>query len=228
MVLSRNTVIKSLILVALTATLVYGFSFRPPTGFAGCFGEANCTECHSDNPIDTGGGMFTLTSPPLEFSPTGENLFSEGYVPNHPYTLVVTLAQSGQRRWGFELISRFNANMEQAGDFTAGADGFTFVQVFALRGWQYIGHNGAGTFSGTVDGPVRWVFQWRAPPLSAIPPADRRITFCGVGNAADNDFGTGGDFIYSLSRTINPLPGTIPASDEENGTVVNVLPEGGE
>src|SRR5712692_5284148 len=184
MPLSRDTLIKTLLLVVLTAGLIFGFSAAPPTGYSGCFGQPNCTECHSDNPIDSGGGMFIINSAPLlcdeEPCPT---LFTEGYVPNHPYTMIVTIAQAGQRRWGFEIVARFEGTEGQAGQFTVGADGFT--RLTPSLGIQYVTHTASGTREGTPDGPVAFVFQWTAPSAAEIPAGNPRIVFCGVGNAAN-------------------------------------------
>lgn len=214
MTVNRNILAKSLVLMVLTAALVYGYSNRPPTGYAGCFGEPNCTECHSDNPVNVGGGSFTLSSEPLD---SGETVLTEGYVPNHPYIMVATIAQQGQSRWGFEMIARFEANGEQAGHFEPMADGFTSLQLFEPRGWEYIGHTTLGTRSGTPNGPVPFIFKWTAPRPEEIPAGNPRIVICGTGNAADNSFSPDGDYIYTTSRTISPNPDWFPASDEEEG-----------
>ena len=152
MTVKLKTIAKSLILIGLTAALLYGYSNQPPTGYAGCFGEPNCTECHSDFPIHSGPGTFTLTAEPLD---SGETIFTEGYVVGHPYTLVATIQQTGQLRWGFEMIARFEANSRQAGTFAPLGDGFTAVQIFnspTLGPLQYINHTLAGTRYPTPDG----------------------------------------------------------------------------
>lgn len=212
MPINKTILIKSVILAALVVTFLYGYSFSPPTGHTGCFSDSStCIECHSDHSIDTGDGSLTIDSQPLD---SGSTLFDEGYVLEHPYTMMVTIEQIGQIRWGFEMIARFEANGEQAGHFEIGDDRYTTLQVITSRGWEYIGHSEQGTRYPTPDGPVSFIFKWTAPKFEDIPPDNPKIVFCAVGNAANGDFTPGGDWIYSASRNILPNPDWFPAGTD--------------
>ena len=157
---------------------VFAFSFGPNDGLTGAPGEGNCTQCHSGNSLNASGGTLVLGVPGT-------------YLPGEMYDIVVDLSRSGQSRWGFEMTA-LNGNGARAGTF-AKADGNT--QVSNANSKQYIKQTAPGSASGTRD-KNQWTFKWTAPTNDVGP-----ITFYAAGNAANGDFRTSGDYIYTQSDT---------------------------
>lgn len=184
--------------------LVIAFSTGPPGARTGGFGEPTCTECHTGT-VNSGPGRVTIS-------------VAGTYASGETIPITVTVSDPNQRRWGFELSARTQPGGQQAGTLLVGSDGFT--QIITERGIQYIEHTLAGTRGGTA-GPVSFEFQWRAPDVSAGP-----IVFHVAANAANNNFSTSGDRIYTSSAAAQPQapppppPGPTP-SVSENGTVNN-------
>ncbi len=158
---------------------VFAFSFGPNDGLTGAPGEGNCTQCHSGNSLNASGGTLVLGVPGT-------------YLPGEMYDIVVDLSRSGQSRWGFEMTA-LNGNGARAGTFTPANNGNT--QVTAANSKQYIKQTTQGSASGTRD-KNQWAFKWTAPTNDVGP-----ITFYAAGNAANGDFGTSGDYIYTQKAT---------------------------
>lgn len=139
------------------------------------------------------------------------------YAFRQTYNLTVTLRQTGQSRWGFQLAARTRASVTQAGTLQPSGDGFTKITLDPTA-VQFISHTTAGTRQGTADGPVSFNFSWAAPASNV-----GEVVFSVAGNAANGNLanrgGTPGDFIYTqeiLSRppdapslTANPSPTAI-------------------
>ena len=157
---------------------VFAFTFQPPPEKTDAPGEGNCTQCHAGNTLNAGGGSLMLTVP-------------DTYLPGEVYDIVVNLSRSGQRRWGFQMTA-LNSNNVKAGTFST-IDGNT--QTHEKNSKQYIEHTSAGTAQGTPD-TNSWTFKWTAPATDV-----GTITFYAAGNAANSDFVTSGDFIYTEEAT---------------------------
>ena len=157
---------------------VFAFSSGPQDGLTGAPNEGNCTQCHFGNSLNASGGTLVLGVPGT-------------YLPGEMYDIVVDLSRSGQSRWGFEMTA-LNGNGTRAGTF-AKVDGNT--QVSNANSKQYIKQTSAGSARGTRDSNS-WTFKWTAPTNDVGP-----ITFYAAGNAANGDFGTLGDYIYTERAT---------------------------
>ncbi|TAH39330.1 MAG: hypothetical protein EYC70_00660 [Planctomycetota bacterium] len=145
---------------------------------------ANCTSCHTTNPVNSGDGGVAISGVPAE------------YTPGATYPITVMLQDPNQRRWGFE-IAVFGPNDNNIGTTTITNANLTQKSTVGGRSW--IKHTTAGTFAGTVNGPVSWSFDWTAP---AAPGG---IAFFYVsGNAANNNGFNTGDFIYNSSTAAAP------------------------
>lgn len=189
------------LLVLLVPILVYSYAEGPPSGVTGGFGEPTCVQCHTGTPLNGGGGKVTIATP-------------QSYSSGVAYPITVTVFDSAQRRWGFELSVRTQAG-KQAGTLAVGSDGFT--QLLApINGTQYISHSLAGTRNGTTDkgSGVSFTFTWTAPDASAGP-----VVFNAAANAANGDGTQSFDHIYSTSVILQP--GVAPPSVNSNGTVNN-------
>lgn len=172
-----------LLLIASSGSVLAN-SFGPLDGLTGAPAENNCTQCHTGNELNASGGSLTLTIP-------------ETYEPNAVYTIIVNLSHTGQKRWGFEMTA-LDADGTRAGSFAADDAGNTQVSEADTDSKQYIKQTSNGTAQGTED-THNWEFQWTAPDADIGP-----ITFYAAGNAANADFGTAGDYIYTAQEESTP------------------------
>lgn len=167
--------------VALPLTaLLLGFSTGPLPRLTGGFGEDTCRSCHTSFGLNEGhrrGGFFNIAGVPSVYSPGAA------------YPVIVSIAQPGQLRWGFELSARYVTSGRQAGSLIP-VDEFT--QVKEEAGILYIQHTEEGTRFGVFDGPVEFHFNWIAPD-----PAEGPVFFNAAGNAADGRDNRFGDYIYT-------------------------------
>jgi hypothetical protein len=116
------------------------------------------------------------------------------YAPGQTYALTVSLARSGQQRWGFQITSLFVSDDTYAGTLASTSD-FTRDDATVFRGYvsQTINTGADGTYAGTVGGPVSWTFDWTAPAAGG-----GTVRFYLVGVAADGDDGAdSGDLVYT-------------------------------
>ena len=172
-----------LLLFAVSADSAFAFSGGPPDGLTGAPTEGNCTQCHIGKDLNAAGGSLMLTIP-------------GSYEPNEVYTIVVNLSRTGQSKWGFEMTA-LDADGARAGSFAA--DEAVNTQLSEGNSKQYIKHTFAGTATGTDD-THSWEFQWTAPDADIGP-----ITFYAAGNAANGDFSTTGDYIYTTQSESTPV-----------------------
>jgi Reeler domain len=197
---------KVYIIFGLLTTLVLfqsgvNYSGQPDQGLTGATG-AYCTNCHTSNPINTGGGSVSVTGLP-----------TNGYVPNQTYPISITITHgtANRRKWGFSMAA-VNSGGANVGIFS------TTNPNAKLNGNELSHFNAVLTSSTNTYTYTN--LAWKAPAT-----ASGIVTFYYVGNAA-NGSGTAGDFIYSGTANINV--GTIPitlksinATNENNQIVVN-------
>ncbi len=170
------------------------YSSGPPDGFAGdppFF--RTCSNCHGDGV--PGDGSLELLNTPLQFTP--------GQV----YALTVRLRDPGQMRWGFELTAIEDATLFQSG--TLSVTDMLNTQLSDNPGTQpdYLKHTFDGTYSGVLNGPVTWNFQWTAPLSGGS------LTFYLAGNAANgNGIPDLGDEIYAIQVPVSPTVGIEPVA----------------
>ena len=88
-------------------------------------------------------------------------------------------------------MTALNGNNVRAGSFTS-IDTNTILNSSDNK---YIQHTSAGTGQG-ISNMHSWTFKWTAPANDVGP-----INFYAAGNAANNNFGTSGDYIYTQSAT---------------------------
>jgi hypothetical protein len=189
---------KTTLTMMLTLTLssmVLAYSGGPPDGKTGAPSEGTCVDCHASHPLNSGDGSLTIDAP-------------TGYEPGMTYTITVSLEDMGQSRWGFELTP-----LDQGSITITDA---TNTQSSSQGGNSYVKHTSTGTHNGTGDGPVSWTFDWTAPAVD--PPAT--ITLYAAGNAADGNFTTTNDYIYTAMASISRLTGI---DDPFDGSLPNNL-----
>lgn len=195
-------------LLVLVPASLFGYGSGPDPGYAGVPGEASCTSCHGSG---TGTGSVSLTFP-------GGSTYTPG-VTQH---LIVTVADSTQRRWGFQLSARLSSSSSsQAGSFTPGSDGYTqltctsstfqFIQFgspcagSARYPLEYIEQTSAGSRPG-LTGSAQFAFDW-TPPANA----SGNIVIYVAANAANNNGSDSGDHIYTRTYTLTPAASNVPS-----------------
>ena len=173
----------ALTLVALTLCLSVGlaaaYSSGPPNGRTDAPGEGNCTGCHSNFPLNSGSGTLGVSG------------LSALYDADQDYDLVVSLDDPDASRWGFEFTI-IGDDGEEIGSLMS-LDNQTQTSSTATR--TYAKQTSIGTQIGTTDG-VTWTVRWTAP---AAGSGDATIYL--AGNAANGNFSTSGDYIYTTSQT---------------------------
>jgi len=185
-------------LAGLTVYAAVKYSDGPPDGYTGAPDEETCVFCHEFGPDD--GKMQIITPYHYKIGDTA--------------MVIVTLEDSLQLRWGFELtvIDSFENG---AGAFEITDPVNTQLSDNTEPNRDYVKHTSVGTYMGTLNGPVTWNFNW-------VPPEDTiigDIFFYAAGNAANNNFGTSGDNIYTASFKSSPLTDQYMYADNTSGYI---------
>ncbi|MBU0519327.1 T9SS type A sorting domain-containing protein [bacterium] len=204
---SLNKISGGLLIAALSvlplAGISWSYSGGPPDGAAGNPPQnINCTQCHSSFAVNSGNGSLQILNLPAEYEPGTE------------YTLTISLSDAGQSRWGFEMTA---LNV-------AGATGGSFIapdansQVSAGPP-QYIKQTSAGTFQGQAL--AEWDITWTAPAAGT-----GAVDFYLAGNAADGNFSTSGDYIYTITAAVPEVLGVNDpvAATPLSSTLVSAYP----
>jgi uncharacterized protein (TIGR03437 family) len=194
---ARRTIKMSFIVLSCAAFIGFGFegsrvsaySSGPPNSRTGAPGEPTCATvaCHNSFAVNSGGGTLSLTGLPASYSPDQE------------ISLTVTLNQASRAMYGFQ-ITAIDGTGRRAGDLTVTDSRRTQKSSEPVNGNQrdYISH----TFDGISPNGTNqnsWTFRWKAPLQSAGP-----VTFYAAGNAANGSGTSEGDFIYTISASIQP------------------------
>jgi len=191
-------VAKGAAILSVLPLLIYAFSAGPPPRESGAPGDGLCTQCHVGT-ANSGPGNVQVNFPG-----------GMTYTPGAPQQWTVTVNDSGQRVFGFQLTVRLASDLQngQAGDLSP-VDGSTQV-VRDNIGVQFIEHTQAGS-SNTFR--IAWT-----PPSTDVGPVQVYI----AGNAANGDGTERGDRIYTANYTLTPAvvgPGTTPTIAQQNGVV---------
>ena len=185
--------------------LLHAGSAGSDAGYSGTSGEQSCAACHTSG---SGFGSVQVAFP--------AGLF---YKPGTKQHLVVTIIDSTQASWGFQLTARQTSNTNtQAGTFTPGGDGFTQIvcadaplkkQSFqnpcpSNLPLQYIEQTSLGTRVGQRRSAV-FEFDW-TPPTTDVGPI-----IVNIGSvAADGDGSPYGDHVYNKNYTLTVAPANQP------------------
>lgn len=187
-------------------------------GYAGVNGEqGSCAACHTSG---SGSGSVNLTFPAGPF-----------YVPGTKQHLVVTIADTPQVGWGFQLTARQASSLgTMAGSFVVtdantqnvcGTTDFKKEQFFvsscpSSMPLMYIEHSFIGTRlpNGGQARSATFEFDWN-PPSTDIGPI--QISLSAV--AANGDGTTSGDHVYNTRYTVTRLQPNQPLIS--NGGIVN-------
>lgn len=163
-------------------------------------GERTCTDvdCHTGSP-NTGPGSVSVTA-------NGVPLNQFNYSPGETVPIVVTVAQQGRVRWGFQATARTENGCSKAGEMAVSSnDQQVLIRTDPSRPGgcpaegdvrpQFAMHlfAKAGNDSRTFE------FNWTAPSSNI-----GNVRFAVAGNAANGDITNGGDSIYTIQESIEP------------------------
>ncbi|MFL6216623.1 MAG: choice-of-anchor V domain-containing protein [Blastocatellia bacterium] len=169
-----------LLLLTITA-VVYAKITGPDAGYTNAPNDlGNCTACHDTHSENSGPGSVTVTGNPL----------SGVYGLGVQYTLTITVAQSGQRAFGFQMTALDITN-HRAGTLASLGGDTQVLSETGFGGRQYIEHTELGTLPNGANSRV-WQVRWTAPDTDIGP-----VAFYISGNAANGDRTNGKDFIYT-------------------------------
>ncbi|KAA3606251.1 MAG: T9SS C-terminal target domain-containing protein [Calditrichaeota bacterium] len=164
--------------IAFTSYQLFAHSTGPQNGKTGAPPANNtCTQCHSSFPLNSGNGALVLSGVP------------DFYIPDSVYTMQVSLQENGKSRWGFEINVQ-NPQFQTIGGWQ------NFDTNLMQTSNSYLKHKSAGTYNGTLNGPVSWDFDWKAPSTP-----NETIIFYLAALAANGNGNTGGDHVYALVDT---------------------------
>lgn len=174
------TVIATLIIILSSfSSLMY--SSQPPSGKTGAKG-VYCTQCHTSNALNTGGGNVSVTGLPQTYTAGA----------SYNFGINITHGVADRKRWGFE-ITAINSNGQVVGTFSSNNPKAALIGTS-----KELGHLNA------ISTPLQQSFTydnltWTAPVNPGA--ADSTITFYFASNAA-NGSGSSGDFIYAATKVI--------------------------
>ena len=160
-------------------------SSGPPNSHTNAPGESNCTACHSDNPVNTGGGNVSISALPAN------------YLPNQQIPVTVTTSKEDAVIYGFQ-ITALDGRGRPIGTYTLPTQTPRETQIANgfVGGIQrsYVQHTRDG-LAPSQFGSKSWTFTWTAPAQRA-----GKVSFYVAGNASNSDGSTSGDYIYTNSR----------------------------
>ena len=173
----------------------------------GAPGDSTCIGCHGGGtPLNGGPGSVSIAT-------------TSTYTPGVKQRITVTVADSAQRRFGFELTARLSSNLinGQAGTLTAVDNA---VQIICDNGSrapctpatmvQFATHTQTGTTGNSFK--IDWT-----PPATNVG----NIVLYAAGNAANGNNATSGDRIYTTSLTLTLAAAVAAPSISSTGGVVN-------
>ncbi|OWY21521.1 hypothetical protein C7N43_08530 [Sphingobacteriales bacterium UPWRP_1] len=164
-----------------SSEFISGSSSTPPANMTGAPGTTNaCTSCHSPG---TGGSGAVVVS------------FNGGvnqYIAGQTYSMSVTVSQTGQKRWGFSMVARNSANQNVGIWVPTNTDS----KVYSSS--THIGHKNAPN---NVPDTYTFNFSWIAPATAGTG----NVTFYAVGNAANGNNNSTGDYIYYHTLAITEV-----------------------
>jgi uncharacterized protein (TIGR03437 family) len=202
----------SLIFVAITPIVLYAYEYGPDPGYSGAPGD-NATACEASG---CHVGKLNPTNGSVKIVASGGTT----YVPGQMQTIMVTVTDATEKRYGFEFSPRVDSNPKVMGAGTLkSADALTDVIDCKLAGYtpfagscpagntlQWITHNLTGyTASNSTPGSYTYKFNW-TPPATNVGT----ITLYSAGNAVTGALVTTGANTYTTKLTLSPSTGGSP------------------
>ena len=201
----------AIISIAMTGSRIHANSGGPIASRTGApvigsfSAELNCTSsgCHSTYALNSGPGAFSISGLPAY------------YWPDQEVTVTVTMNQASRNAYGFQLTA-LDPQGNRAGTFTSSDNRTQLANGNgSFSGRRYIQHSFAG-ISPNGANQATWSFKWKAPSTPS-----GKVTFYAAGNAANGTGTSSSDYIYTTSRSIEPLPfGAVSAASFSSVNIV--------
>ncbi len=190
---------KAKSLAVFIAFLIFGFALAgnlnqtvdasasgPTPSNTGAPAEANCTACHSEFPVNSGTGSVSIGAIPAN------------YKAGQAIPISVTTSQADAVIYGFQMTA-IDSRGRKVGTFTFPTQSPAQMQIaqgiVEGNNRDYIFHTVDGIIP-TQFGSKTWNFTWTAPSQRA-----GKVRFYVAGNSANSDATTGGDYIYTTSKS---------------------------
>ena len=205
----KKTLICILILVLVLALhkIAVTYSGVPPEERTGAPGETSCFVggCHT---------LGTLNPPKSGITVLFDN-GSSNYLPDSVYNVSVTITDSAQKIFGFQLTA-LDSNNLKIGDFIMMDTTNTYIIFFNSR--EYISHFNAWDSNNFGSGYFTWQFRWIAPSVNS-----GTITFYTAGVAAESLISVPAGNVHTNTLSINLWTNAIPtASDDTAATTEGI------
>jgi uncharacterized protein (TIGR03437 family) len=205
----KKLINASLIFVAIAPIVLYAYEYGPDPGYSGAPGD-NATAC-----IASGCHLGTLNS-----GKGSVKIVASGgttYVPGQTQKISVTVTDSTEKKYGFQLTARADSNPKAttAGLLTPGTDGFT--QVLCADGsdapatgctaknggtLEWAEHTLTGYNKSGTPPSYTYTFNWN-PPTTNIG----NVTLYAAGNAVTGALVVTGTETYTTSLQLTPSTG---------------------
>ncbi len=171
-----------------------GYTGAPTAG--GTTGAKNCTSCHGDFAINTGGGNVTATGLP-------SGTYTAGTVYN--FSITITHGTANRTKWGFAIKAVNTVNNNVVGTFSSTNANAT---VKGSTNTIELSHATAGSAANSKTYTYSNL-KWTAPTTPTTN--ETNIKFYIVGVAGDNSNDETGDYVHSttISATLSTVPVTI-------------------
>lgn len=197
----QNRILKRVKLSVIAAAVLftfaafYGFSTKyqrvgasasgPSPSHTGAPGEASCTACHNNFPVNSGTGNIVINGIPAN------------YRTNQQIPVTVTINQTNAVVFGFQLTA-IDSQGRKVGTFTLPPQTPAQLQI----GQGIVDNQERDYVSHSVNGITPTQFDTKSWTFNFTTPAQRvgKIGFYVSGNAANSDSTTDGDYIYTNSK----------------------------
>lgn len=188
---SRKLFINSSLAIVAIAPIVL-YAIVPGPGYTGAPGDSptGCiaSGCHTGTP-NSGIGSIRIAA-------SGGGV----YVPGEPQQISVTITDSTEKKYGFQLSPRIDSNPKTAGagTLTIGKDGYTVIEKNSTLQW--INHTVAGyNASNSTPGSFTYTFSW-TPPATNVGT----VTLYAAGEAVTGADVVTGTETYLTSLQLSP------------------------
>jgi uncharacterized protein (TIGR03437 family) len=199
-----------LIVLAIGAPILYSFEFGPDPGYTGAPGDnatgCNASGCHTSAPNTASGAVKIVASG------------GTTYVPGQTQQIMVTVADSTERKYGFELSARVDSNPKIQGAGTlAPIDAKTELVDCKTPGFipfagscpsgnslQWIEHTLAG-YASSASPSATFTFNW-TPPATDVGT----VTLYAAGNAGSGALLVSATHTYLATLQLSTASGASP------------------
>lgn len=163
-------------------------------GATGAPGDGSCADkgCHTGNVIKDDNTVNSLLFPTADST----------YVPGQTYSITIKVKNPGIQRFGFQVVSLWDANNNNAGTLKVKETTRTQLLTHKLSGSSDIRYEITHKQDGTPamsTGNTEWTFNWTAPAT-----AQGTITMYYATNSTNNDGANSGDNIRLSKFQLKP------------------------